>query len=108
VIFNNLFPWPYAGKGPEYRHFSEFCRVPSTYEPQAQISNRRRACTQALPLYLWIPIKTRSDYTESGPMETWRVFFLSFYYQYNIWNFEPYLILFSNYFKVLLDDVCLD
>jgi hypothetical protein len=35
----------YIGKGPEYRPFLDFRPVPSTYRPQAQISNHGGACT---------------------------------------------------------------
>ncbi len=41
----------YIGKGPEYRPLHDFRLVPSAYRPLAQISNHRRACTQALLLY---------------------------------------------------------
>jgi len=37
-----------VGKGPEYRPFRDFRPVPLAYRPRAQISNHRRACTQAL------------------------------------------------------------
>jgi hypothetical protein len=42
----------YEGKGPEYRPFRDFRPVLSAYQPGAQISNHRRACTQALLLYI--------------------------------------------------------
>ncbi len=41
----------YGGKGPEYRLVHDFWPVPSAYWSRAQISNHRRACTQALLLY---------------------------------------------------------
>jgi len=41
-----------VGKGPEYRTFSDFRPLPSTYRPRAQISNHGKACTEALLLYL--------------------------------------------------------
>ncbi len=37
----------YVGRGPEYRPFRDFRPVHSGYRPRAQISNHRRACTQA-------------------------------------------------------------
>ncbi len=42
----------YLGKGREYRPFCDFRRDPSAYQPQAEISNHRRACTQALLLHI--------------------------------------------------------
>jgi hypothetical protein len=42
----------YLGKGLEYRPFCDFRRDPSAYQPQAQISNHRRVCTQALLLHI--------------------------------------------------------
>jgi len=41
----------YIGKRLEYRPFCDFRRVPRAYWPRAQISNHRRACTEALLLY---------------------------------------------------------
>jgi hypothetical protein len=41
----------YLEKGPHYKPFCDFRPVPSAYRPGAQISNHRRACTKALPLY---------------------------------------------------------
>jgi hypothetical protein len=38
----------YVAKGPEYKPFRDFRPVPSAYRPWTQISNHRRACTQAL------------------------------------------------------------
>jgi hypothetical protein len=38
----------YVGKGHEYKPFLDFRPVPSAYRPRTQISNHRRACTQAL------------------------------------------------------------
>jgi hypothetical protein len=37
----------YIGKGPEYRPFHDFWPVPLAYRARAQISNHRRASTQA-------------------------------------------------------------
>ncbi len=46
---------PYEGKGPQYRSFHDFQRVPSAYWPQVQISKHGRACNQALLLYIIVP-----------------------------------------------------
>ncbi len=50
--------WPAAStnsairrKKPDYRPFCDFQRVPRAYRPRAQISNHRRACTDALLLH---------------------------------------------------------
>jgi len=41
----------YLAKGPEYRPFLHFRPAPSAYWRGAQISNHRRACTEALLPY---------------------------------------------------------
>jgi hypothetical protein len=58
----------YIGKGPENRPFRDFRPVPSEYQPQAQISNHGRACTQALLLYITFHI----TYDDDDDDDTWQ------------------------------------
>jgi hypothetical protein len=55
----------YVRKGPKYRPFGDFQPDPSACQPWAQISNHRRACTQALLLYVLTLLWVGYWYTQS-------------------------------------------